>query len=48
MEAWVLKELVEQSELADEFIELVNSGRILRGVVERERVVTSMMLSLAR
>jgi CBS domain-containing protein len=91
MEAWVLKELVEQSELAGEFIELVNSGqiesvigypgiakktisttstnidalremqeqnlealvvvdeqRMLRGVVERERVVTSMMLSLVR
>jgi predicted transcriptional regulator len=90
MEAWILKELVEQSELADEFIELVNSGQIervigypgiakktisttstnidtscemqeqnlealvvvdeqrtLRGVVERERVVTSMMLSPA-
>jgi hypothetical protein len=90
MEAWVLKELIEQSELAGEFLELVNSGQIesvigypgiakniistastnidalremqeqnlealvvvneqgmLRGVVERERVVTSMMLSLA-
>ncbi|XIA62098.1 hypothetical protein ACFIOY_20740 [Bradyrhizobium sp. TZ2] len=90
MEAWVLKELVGQSELAGEFIELVNSGqiesvigypgiakktisttstnidalreqeqnlealvvvdeqRMLRGAVERERVVTSMMLSLVR
>jgi hypothetical protein len=28
MEAWVLKELVGQSELAGEFIELVNSGQI--------------------
>ena len=28
MEAWVLKELAEQSELAGEFIELVNSGQI--------------------
>jgi CBS domain-containing protein len=89
MEAWALKELVEQDELAAEFVQFINSGpesgidnfsvakktisttstniealrdmqeqnlealvvvddqKMLRGVVQREQVLSSIMLSLA-